>query len=189
MAKLYWNFDLSLNDFVDKILTTDIGTLQKLLKDTSAEKLINQSLEKAALSVLMVLSTYLKPLKLYKSNQNCFSIREWIQDDTKTGFLFISSLAEAKQDLNPIISAQVDIAINSIRSMKEESHLPKIWLIIDELPYFDQPIPTLRDGLATARSFGGCFVLGTQDISSLEKIYSRNAVESMSNNCRTMVTP
>ncbi|WP_162298363.1 type IV secretion system DNA-binding domain-containing protein [Candidatus Aquarickettsia rohweri] len=74
--------------------------------------------------------------------------------------MFLASKAEAKRDLNPLITAQMDIAINAMRSLSEGSNKPKIWFIIDELGYFDNPIPNLIDGLTTARSYGGCFVLG-----------------------------
>lgn len=187
LASLYVSENLSMDDFADKILKTDLASLSKLLERTSASKIINENIEKASLSVLMVLSTYLKPFKLYQSSGNCFSITEWINDPSQQHFLFISSRADVKEDLNPIISTQVDIAINAVRALTTSSNIPKIWFILDELAYFDQAIPTLKDGLATARSFGGCFVLGTQDISSIAKIYSREHAESIANNCKTKV--
>ena len=191
MANSYVSANLSLAEFTDKILKTDIEDLAKILKKTSAGKIINTEIEKAALSVMMIMSSYLRPLKLYKSNESCFSIRDWILGDTwnkehkQHGFLFLSSRAEAKRDLNPIITAQVDIAINAMRSMENSSSRPKIWFILDELGYFDTAIPNLIDGLTTARSYGGCFVLGAQDITTLAKIYSRERAETITNNCRT----
>lgn len=187
MANLYVTEGLSMSEFADKLLKLDLKTLVKLLEKTSASKLISSDLEKAALSVLMVLSTYLRPLKLYRSSENCFSITDWINDNSKRNFLFISSRADVKEDINPLISTQVDIAINALRGLKDESSTPKIWFILDELPYFEQPIPSLKDGLATVRSFGGCFVLGTQDMSSLAKIYSDKTAEAIANNCKTKI--
>ena len=193
MANSYAGANLSLAEFTDKILKTDIKVLEAILKKTYAGKIINTEIEKAALSVMMVMSSYLRPLKLYRSNENCFSIRDWILEDTwnkehrQHGFLFLSSRAEAKRDLNPIITAQVDIAINAMRSMGNSSSRPKIWFILDELGYFDTAIPNLIDGLTTARSYGGCFVLGTQDITTVSKIYSRERAETITNNCRTKI--
>lgn len=186
-ATLYMDENLSLSEFGDKILKTDLKTLAKLLNQTPASKIINDDIEKASLSVLMVLATYLRPLKLYRSTEECFSITDWVNDSTQQNFLFISSRADVKDDLNPIITAQVDIAVTALRSLKEESNTPKIWFILDELPYFDQSIPGLKDGLAMARSYGGCFVLGSQDISSIAKIYSERDAESIANNCKTKI--
>lgn len=187
MANLYWSSNMPLNEFADKILKTDLNTLAKLLEKTPASKIINTEIEKAALSVLMVLATYLRPLKLYRSSEECFSITDWVNDSSQNNFLFVSSRADVKEDLNPIITTQVDIAINALRSLKEESNKPKIWFILDELAYFDQGIPSLKEGLATVRSYGGCFVLGAQDMSSLAKIYSDKTAEGIANNCRTKV--
>ncbi|MBA8667353.1 type IV secretion system DNA-binding domain-containing protein [Holosporaceae bacterium 'Namur'] len=187
MAMLHYNEKPSLSELADKILKTDLPTLTKLLEKTASNKVINEEIEKAALSVLMVLSTYLRPLKLYRSNKDCFSITDWVKDDKQNNFLFISSCEDVKEDINPLVSAQVDIAIRALRSLKQKSKIPKVWFILDELPYFEQPIPSLAGGLATARSFGGCFVLGTQDMSALAKIYSDKAAQSIANNCRTKI--
>ena len=187
LANLYVSENLSMSEFADKILKSDLTFLANLLQKTSASKIINEDIEKADLSVLMMLSTYLRPLKLYRSAENCFSITDWVNDEGKNNFLFIGSRADVKEDINPIITTQVDIAVNALRSLKSSSNVPKIWFILDEIPYFDNAIPSLKDGLATARSFGGCFVLGSQDMSSIAKIYSRETAESIANNCKTKV--
>ena len=187
LANLYVSENLSMAAFADIILKSDIETLSKLLQKTGASKIINPDIEKAALSVLMVLSTYLRPLKLYQSSENIFSITDWVNDPSQNNFLFISSRADVKEDINPLITTQVDIAVNALRSLKEQSNIPKIWFILDEIPYFDQSIPSLKDGLAMARSYGGCFVLGTQDMSSIAKIYSEDTARSIANNCKTKI--
>lgn len=187
LASLYVSKNLSMAAFADKILKTDLKTLNKLLEKTGAARIVNPDIEKAALSVLMVLSTYLKPLKLYQSSDDIFSITDWVNDNAQNNFLFISSRADVKEDINPLITTQVDIAVNALRSLKTQSNIPKTWFILDEIPYFDQPIPNLKDGLAMARSYGGCFVLGSQDMNSLSKIYSEETTRSIANNCKTKI--
>lgn len=187
LANLYVSENLSMAAFADIILKSDIKLLSQLLQKTGASKIINPDIEKAALSVLMVLSTYLRPLKLYQSSRDIFSITDWVNDPSQNNFLFISSRADVKEDINPLITTQVDIAVNALRSLKEQSNIPKIWFILDEIPYFDQSIPSLKDGLAMARSYGGCFVLGTQDMSSIAKIYSEDTARSIANNCKTKI--
>ena len=193
MASSYSKSGISLAELVDKILKTDTSTLSKILQKTCASKVINENLEKAALSVLMVLSAYLRPLKLYDDSNNCFSITDWVKskkgskEDIDKSFLFIGSRPESKRELNPLVSTQVDIAINAMRSLSRSSNVPHIWFILDELTYFDSPIPSLIDGINTARSYGGCFVLGVQDMSALSKIYSKERSESIANNCNTKV--
>lgn len=193
MARLYSDENLSMAEFVDKILNTDIATLEKLLKDTSAKHLVDSTADKTVTCILMMLAVHLSPLKLYtkKSNakktedtkNNNFSITNWINDDTQNNFLFISTSAEAKESLNPLVQTQVDIAINVLCSIKKNTD-KQVWFILDELPYFDRSLPNLKDGLATSRSFGGVFVLGAQDMSSLSKIYGYELSRVIANNCR-----
>ncbi len=191
MASLYSRENISMSEFVDKILKADLSQLASILKRSSAAKVINEDINKTALSVLMVLSSYLSPFRLYKSSKDVFSITEWVKNDkikegkTRHPFLFITSRADCKRDLNPLVTAQVDIAINALKSLDAEVNKPKVWFILDELSYFDNSIPSLIDGLATTRSYGGCFVIGAQDMSSLAKIYSRESAESIANNCKT----
>jgi type IV conjugative transfer system coupling protein TraD len=186
IAKLYWNENLSLVEFTDKILKSNLSYLEKILADTSAAHLVDQKADRTVACVLMMLAVYLAPLRLYTSNKDAFSITKWINDDNKNNFLFISTSAESKESLNPLVQIQIDIAINALCSSKKKSFKP-IWFILDELQYFDRSLPNLKDGLATARSFGGCFVLGTQDISSLEKIYGYEESRIIANNCRSKV--
>ena len=183
LAKLYWNDDLSLSEFSDKVLKADVKFLEKLLADTPAKHLINQDADKTVACILMMLTVGLAPLKLYTKKSNAFSIRDWINDDTKNNFLFISTSAEAKESLNPLVQMQVDLAINALCSSKKKS-TKQIWFILDELPYFDKSLPHLKDGLTMARSFGGAFVLGTQDMSSISKIYGHDLSRVIANNCR-----
>jgi len=185
MSSMYCDEDIPLSKFVDIILKSNLTRLTQLLQKTPASKLVNTDLEKAALSVLMVLSTYLRPLKLYRKSSDWFSITDWVKDIRQNNFLFIATRPDAKQELNPLVSAQIDIAVTALKSLSEGSSVPKIWFILDEVSYFEQEIPSLKDGLAASRAYGGCFVLGTQDISSLRSIYSREEAETMVNNCCT----
>jgi type IV secretory pathway TraG/TraD family ATPase VirD4 len=66
----------------------------------------------------------------------------------------------------------------------KNNHYNRIWFVLDELAYFDQAIPNLKDGLTMSRSFGGAFVLGVQDLSSLSKIYGHDLSRVIANNCR-----
>lgn len=187
LATLFHTEGISLCAFANKILNADLKVISRYLKKTPAGKAVNMDIEKAALSVLMTLTVYIRPLKLYKSIENAFSITEWIKDDEQKGFLFIGSNTEVKEDLNPLVSAQVDIAVNTLTALKKKSKTPKIWFIMDEVAYFEQEIPNLKSGLTLSRSYGGCFVLGVQDISGLRKIYDRDTTETITNNCKTKV--
>jgi type IV conjugative transfer system coupling protein TraD len=183
LAKLYWNDNLSLSEFADKVLNKDVSELEKLLANTPAKHLVDNKADKTVVCVLMMLTVYLAPLMLYTKNKDIFSITQWMNDDSQNNFLFISTSSEAKESLNALVQLQMDIAINAICSSKKKSKRP-VWFILDELPYFDKLLPNLKDGLTTSRSFGGAFVLGAQDMSSLNKIYGHELTHVIANNCR-----
>lgn len=179
------NPNRSMSLLLKALLTSDLETLGKFLKGTEAETLASDKIEKTAISIRSVLTTYLKSLKYVKDIPNAFSIRKWIQDDTQRNWLFISSISDKHETLKPLISMWLDIAANSLMSLTP-SHERRIWMIFDELPSL-QRLPYLPESFAEARKFGGCLVAGMQSIAQLRKIYGENAAEEISNLCNTRI--
>lgn len=169
--------------FATAVLKSDTKMIEKYLRNTSAAKLINQDADKTVACVLMMLSVYLAPFKLYRKEGRMFSISKWINDSNAKNILFISTSPDMKGSLNPLVQLQIDIAITAICSSKN-NHYNRTWFVLDELAYFDQAIPNLKDGLTMSRSFGGAFVLGVQDLASLSKIYGHDLSRVLANNCR-----
>lgn len=52
-----------------------------------------------------------------------------------------------------------------------------MWFILDEAPSL-QRIPELAETLAEARKFGGCFVLGMQNMAQLVHVYGRELAKA-----------
>ncbi len=160
------------------LLTAEIGELQSLLQGTEAESLISEKTEKTAISIKSVLATYLKSLCYLKDGENPFSIRQWLQDDAASQWLFISSLGDKHESLKPLITAWLDISVNAILSLPENSKR-RIWVILDELSSLQQ-LPYLTSALAEARKFGACFVIGIQSIAQLAKTYGHEGGREVS---------
>jgi len=179
------NPNRSISLLLKALLTSDLATLGKFLKGTEAETLASDKIEKTAISIRSVLTTYLKSLKYVKDVPDMFSIRRWIQDDTQKNWLFISSISDKHETLKPLISMWLDIAANALMSLTP-SNERRIWMIFDELPSL-QRLPYLPEAFAEARKFGGCLVAGMQSISQLRKIYGQNAAEEISNLCNTRI--
>ena len=123
--------------------------------------------------------------KRYKDEDNPFSIRDWIQDDSKKNWLFISSLADRHETLKPLISMWLDLAANSLMSLTP-SYTRRIWLIFDELASLHK-LPYLPNTFAQSRKFGGCLIAGMQSISQLRKVYGQNAADEISTMCNTRI--
>ncbi len=168
--------DRSIDRLLSLILTAELDVLGDYLKGTQAATLVSDKIEKTAISIRSVISTYLKSLRFLQGleDKDSFSIRDWIKKiaDTKDGhFLFISSNAEQHAALRPLISMWLSMASIILLSL-EENYDRRIWFICDELPTLHK-LPQLGESIAEVRKFGGCFVLGMQSFSQLQKVYGR----------------
>lgn len=176
---------VSNKELVNTLLKKDLKEAAKLVKGTAAQAIIDEQSPKTALSVMAVLSTYLKCLKFLKDEGELFSIRDWVKDDKGKGCIFISSTGDLHPTLTPLISAWLEIAINNILSLPR-SRERKIWVILDELPSL-HTLPSLEQGLAETRQFGGCFVLSLQSISQLRDRYGSNGSQTLSSLCNNKI--
>jgi hypothetical protein len=61
-------------------------------------------------------------------NNKNFSIKDWIEDDTKKGFLIISSSSNQHETLKPLISVFLELAINNLLSLKPNPDR-NIWIV------------------------------------------------------------
>lgn len=184
---------------LDSLLKIDLTDIVQLVKGTPAQAIIDERSPKTALSVMSVLSTYLSSMKYLKEPEdqiskdgevkkcNTFSIRDWVKDDDKHNgsFLFIPSRGDQHESLKPLISAWIEIAINSLLSLKQNRNR-RIWIILDELPSLHM-LPSLNSGIAESRQFGGCFVLSLQLMAQLRSIYGKDDAETISGLAKTRV--
>ncbi|MCE3237352.1 MAG: traD [Gammaproteobacteria bacterium] len=175
--------DRSMINLLKFLLTADLDSIEFSLRGTEAETLVSEKNEKTAISIKSVLATYLKSLKYVKEDEKPFSIRQWVQQDENSHWLFISSLSDRHETLKPLISMWLDLAANALMSLTP-SDIRRIWIILDELPTL-QKLPYLPECFAESRKFGGCLVAGVQSIAQLRKIYGTNAAEEISGLCNT----
>ena len=132
-----------------------------------------------------MLTANLGALEFLPDEGKPFSIRDWISDEERGGFLFLTSRGDQHASLRGLISTWLEIAVNAMLSLAQDDGR-RIWVILDELPTLHQ-VPSLQPGLAESRQFGGCFVLGVQVASALRDLYGRNGAETISGLCGTRV--
>ncbi len=150
---------------------------EDFFKGTEAATFAFKNNEKTTNSIRSVLSSQIENLHQLDSSNTFFSIRDWVNDEKRQGWLFITARADQRQTLTPLISAWMDIAINALMVLPENQKR-RLWFIIDELAAL-QRLPRLQMGLAEARKYGGFFLVGFQSKPQLEDIYGRNTAESM----------
>ena len=170
---------------VDHLLKTDLTALAQAMEGTVAQSIVDPENPKTALSVRAMLTANLSALEFLPDTGEPFSIREWISDEDRDGFLFLTSRGDQHASLRGLISTWLEIAVNAMLTLAQDDGR-RIWVILDELPTLHQ-VPSLQPGLAESRQFGGCFVLGVQVASALRDLYGRNGAETISGLCGTRV--
>jgi type IV conjugative transfer system coupling protein TraD len=171
-------------ELIETLLRKTLNEAAALVKGTAAQAIIDENSPKTALSVMATMSTYLKCLTFLRDVGEPFSIRDWVRGDNND-CVFITSTGDLHAALSPLISAWIEIAINNMLSLSQ-SRTRKIWVILDELPSL-HALPSLEQGLAETRQFGGCFVLSIQSISQLRSKYNTNSAQTISSLCNTKV--
>lgn len=162
------------------LLTESLDDLKQQLKNTVAETLMSDKIEKTALSIKATLATYCKALGYLPDESQAskiFSIRNWIRDPNQKGWLFIATNKEKAPAIRSLISAWLDLAVRSILSLEKDVNR-RIWFFMDELPSLYE-LPSLKEVLAEGRKYGACFVATIQDLHQLRTIYGREATEAL----------
>lgn len=162
------------------LLTEDLDQLKQQLKNTVAETLVSDKIEKTALSIKATLSAYCKSLAYLpdeSQSSDIFSIRNWIRDETQQGWLFVATNKEKAPAIRSLISAWLDLAVRSILSLPKDINR-RIWFFMDELPSLYE-LPSLKEVLAEGRKYGACFVATIQDLHQLRTIYGKEATEAL----------
>lgn len=172
----------SIEKFLKTLLSLSMKNLRDYLANTPSANLVEEKIEKTAISIRSVVTNYAKALRylqgLDDGTKPPFTIREWMtQARYDSSWLFISTQARHRKSVRPLISLWVSLATLMLQSMGENSDR-RVWFIIDEAPSL-QRIPELAETLAEARKFGGCFVLGMQNMAQLVHVYGRELAKSI----------
>lgn len=166
----------SIAKLLNVLVSGDFEQLETYLKGTAAATLVSNKIEKTAISIRSVITTYLKSLQSLNGLEALakppFSIRDYLLNPQESGWLFISSNGEQHKVLKPLISMWIAMASLTLLSLPEDSNR-RIWFICDELPSLHK-LPLLGETIAEVRKFGGCFLLGMQSFSQLVKVYGRS---------------
>ena len=124
-------------------------------------------------------TTCLRYLRDTKPGELPFSIRSWVMDEQRNqgNWLFLTSRADQRTTLRPLLSLWLDVAINGVM-MLPPSRTRRLWLVVDELPTL-QKMPKIAIAQAECRKYGLAVVTGIQSIAQLRDIYGQHGAETM----------
>ena len=167
----------NVHDLLFLLLKGSLKEVYPSFKGTAAASMMDPDSEKTALSIRSTLATAIKSFDYLTSahDGDPFSIRRWIQDDTKKGFLFLATTPESRSTLIPLLTAWMSLASKAMMGKMSDQ---KVWFFVDELASLNK-IPDLPKALAEARKYGGCFVLGFQTLSQIDDLYGQNGSRTL----------
>lgn len=172
----------SIEKFLMTLLSLSMKSLREYLANTPSANLVEEKIEKTAISIRSVVTNYAKALRylqgLDDGSKPPFTIREWMTSGRyDNSWLFISTQARHRKSVRPLISMWLSMTTLLLQSMGENSER-RVWFIIDEKTSL-QRIPEFAETLAEARKFGGCFVIGIQNMAQLIHVYGREMARSI----------
>ena len=131
--------------------------------------------------------TYAAPLSyLPAPGPEPFSVRDWMRDESRDSWLFVTSRADVHKSIRPLISTWIGLAVQAAMSLPPNRER-RTWFILDELPTL-QKLPALDLLLAGARKYGACAVLGVQSVAQARDIYGRDAAAAILSHPSTRLT-
>jgi type IV conjugative transfer system coupling protein TraD len=176
---------LTNTDFLHYATNGPIREIESFYKNTQAAAIMNSDAAETVMGVRSNLQAHTECITFFKETDQSFSIREWVQDEKNEGWLFLSSPPQLREEIAPLMALWTSIATDALMGLPH-SQERRLWIVVDELPAIKK-LPKLQMMLAEIRKYGGCAILGTQDMSQLDEIYGQNIVKSIANLCSTKV--
>ncbi|MHA0984958.1 type IV conjugative transfer system coupling protein TraD [Kosakonia cowanii] len=172
----------SIEKFLKTLLSLSMKSLREYLANTPAANLVEEKIEKTAISIRSVVTNYAKALRFLQGlddgTRPSFTIRNWMTSEQYSdSWLFISTQARHRKSVRPLISMWMSMATLYLQSMGENADR-RVWFIMDEAPSL-QRIPQFEETLAEGRKFGGCFVIGIQNMPQLINSYGREVAKAI----------
>lgn len=146
----------------------------RFFKKTEVGALTAEEGDKTVASIRATISSKISSLSYLKETEDPFSMRKFLNDQTETGWLFLSITPKMREALKPLLSCWVEIALSAIMEKDFSQKVSNTWFILDELAAFGK-VPSLKTGLAEARKYGGCIVAGVQNTHQISEIYGRES--------------
>jgi type IV conjugative transfer system coupling protein TraD len=173
----------SIESMLHVIKRVDFENFCEYFAGTDAAGYVSKESDKATSSVRSMLISKIRELKVLKDKGD-FSIKDWVNNGNKKGWLFISCKPNDLDTLRALMSAWANIAIQGMLDRPHSGENEKMWFIMDELPAM-RKIPSLATVLAQGRKYGACVVAGIQNIAQLERIYGRPGAQELLDLFRT----
>jgi type IV secretory pathway TraG/TraD family ATPase VirD4 len=176
MLGMHRSGERSIKKLLYWLTTADQKELGTLLSGTPAAALCAKGNEKMLASTRGIISTYLGVFQ-YLKDEGTFSIRQWIQEEWRDDWMFITYRDDQMGLLKNLVATFLELAVVEGLSLSENQDRG-LWYVMDEVDSLGK-ISSLRGGLTKLRKYGGRLVLGLQTISQLRTTYGRDEAQTL----------
>ena len=176
MLAMHRNGERSIKRLLYWLTTADAKELGKLLAGTPAAAYCSKGATNMLGSIRGVISSYLTVFQ-YLPDEGHFSFRQWIQEDWRDNWLFVTYRDSDMALMRYLVAAALEMSLVEGLSLTEDQERG-LWYVMDEVDSLGK-VSSLRAGLTKLRKYGGRCVLGLQTISQLRTTYGRDEAQTL----------
>lgn len=176
MLAMHRNGERSVKRLMYWMASADQKELEPLLSGSAAAVLCQKGNDKMLNNTRATMLPYLSIFD-YLPDEGKFSIRQWVQEDWRTNWLFITYRDDQMGMLRNLVATALEMALVEGLSLSENQDRG-LWYIMDEVDSLGK-VTSLRAGLTKLRKYGGRCVLGVQTVAQLRKTYGRDEAQTL----------
>jgi hypothetical protein len=182
MLAMYRRGQRSIKQLMHYLTVADTKELGELLAGTPAGILCAKGNDKMLSNTRGIISTFLVVWR-YLPDNGQFSVREWVRNESSSGWLFVTFRDDQLGMLRTLIATLLEIGIIEALSLSENP-LRDLWFVMDEVDSLGK-ITSLNTGLSKLRKYGGKCVLGLQTIAQFRATYGHDGAQALLANVST----
>jgi hypothetical protein len=160
----------------------DKDKIRNVLDQTAETRhvLKNIEVQETLGNIMTTIWSYMKPYDIIaalweKAGLEPISLRAWMED--RVGSILLLGRNHKAPEAGDALNRAILRRLNQILQDQEPSHTRRTWFFLDEITQvkFDE----LADMATNAAKYGGCIVLGLQDISRMRSVYGRDDADAI----------
>lgn len=176
MLSMHRSGERSIKRLMYWMTSADQRELEPLLSGTAAAVLTQKGNDKMLNNTRATMVPYLSIFD-YLPDEGRFSIRQWIQEDWRSNWLFITYRDDQMGMLRNLVATALELALVEGLSLSENQERG-LWYVADEVDSLGK-VTSLRAGLTKLRKYGGRCVLGLQTVAQLRTTYGRDEAQTL----------
>jgi type IV conjugative transfer system coupling protein TraD len=154
---------------------------------TLAEGMMRPQSEKTTTGIRLQLLKTLSAFGYLKTDKPPFSVTDWVKNTKDSGeWLFLMAKPDQRSTLAPLVASLFNFAFLGLERAGVDFK-NRLWMAADEIAGWDFQITGLKRMVTEGAKYGACCVLGFQNKSQIDALYSHAGTKTLLSNCSTKV--